>query len=104
MGLGQSRPRWNREPRYPLDYQQYQHPAQPFIPGYPMPVGYPQPMYPQPGFIPPVYGQGGVLPPTQLHYFPEERPRKRRTRRSTRDDGFVGGFTRDQRSPPGIYS
>lgn len=99
MGLGQSRQ--YREPRYPHDYQQYQYPTQPFIPGYP---GYPQPMYPQQGFIPPIYGQGAVLPPNQLHYFPEERSRKRRTRRSARDDGFVGGFIQDQRSPPGICS
>ena len=107
MGLGQSR---HRDPRYPLEYQQqYQHPPQPFFPGYPgpMPFGYPQPMYPQgpqPGFIPPHYGQGAVLPPNQLHYFPEGRSRRHKTRRSTREDGFVGGFIQDQPSPPGIYS
>lgn len=104
MGLGQSKPQWNRDPRYPPDFQQYQHPPQPFIPGYPMPVGYP-PMYPQgpqPGFIPPFYGQGAVLPPNQLHYFPEGRPRKHKTRRSTRENGFVGGFIQDQPSPLGI--
>ena len=103
MGLGQSRQyQWNREPRYPFDFQQYQHPTQPFIPGYTIPVGYPQPMYPRPAFIPPLYGQGAVLPPNQLHYFPDGRPRRRKTRRSTREDGFVGGFIQDQPSPAGI--
>ena len=107
MGLGQSRQYpWNREPRYPLDFQQYHHPTQPFIPGYPMPVGYPQPMpmYPQPGFIPPMYGQGAVLPPNQLHYFAEEKPRRRKTRRYAREDEFVGGFAQDQPSPLGTCS
>ena len=102
MGLGQSRQqRWNREPRYP-DFPQYQQPTQPFIPNY-IPVGYPQPtMYPQPGFIPPVYGQGAVLPPQQLHYFPGDTQRRRRSRRPTRPDTFVGGFVQDQPSPLGM--
>ena len=106
MGLGQSKQhRWTRDPRYPIDFQQHQHPPQPFIPGYTMPVGYPQPtMYPQQGFIPPVYGQGAALPPSQLHYFPEGRPRRHKTRRSAREDLFVGGFVQDQPSPPGICS
>ena len=106
MGLGQSKqPRWNREPRYPPNYQPYQQPPQPFIPGY-IPVNYAQPMYPQPGFIPPMYGQGPVLPPQQLHYYSEERPRKRKTRRRTRADTRAGGFVppRDQPSPLGMYS
>lgn len=105
MGLGQSKQnRFYRDPRYPIDFPQYQ---QPFIPGY-VPVNYAQPVYPQPGFIPPVYGQGIVIPaphppppPQQLHFFPEEPTRRRKTKRPTRADTFVGGFgPRDQSSPP----
>jgi len=87
MGLGQSKQyRANREPRYPLGFQPYQPPPQ-FIPAY-MPATYAQPMYPQPGFIPPIYGQGAV-PPQQLHYFVDERQRKRKTRRPTRTETFI---------------
>ncbi|KAF8806195.1 hypothetical protein BYT27DRAFT_7243009, partial [Phlegmacium glaucopus] len=105
MGLGQSKQyRFNREPRYPINFQPYQQP-QPFIPGY-IPVNYAQPMYPQQGFIPPMYGQGAVIQPQQpqqVHYYEEEeeRPKKRKTRRRTRADTNRGRFIppRDQPSP-----
>ena len=85
MGLGQSKPYqypWNPDPRFPPQFQQRSQ--QPFIPAY-VPAMYPQqrPVYPQPGFIPPVYGQGAVLPPQQLHYFPQESYRRRKSRRPT---------------------
>ncbi|KDR84174.1 hypothetical protein GALMADRAFT_236867 [Galerina marginata CBS 339.88] len=102
MGIGQSKfRRESHQTQYPYGapgyLPPYSAPQQPFIPGY-GPGGFSQPgqaMYPQQqpqGFIPPgPYGQGAFLPPPQLNWLPQDKRRKRKSRR-TQSERFPGGF------------
>ncbi|CAA7258448.1 unnamed protein product [Cyclocybe aegerita] len=98
MGSGQSKYGLTRNSskyqQYPYAPPGYPNPYTPYMPGY-GPPGFVPPPYPpqQGGFIPPAaqFGQGAMMPPPMLNWLPQDKDRKRKSKRR-QSDRFVGGF------------
>ncbi|KAJ3511336.1 hypothetical protein NLJ89_g4159 [Agrocybe chaxingu] len=103
MGSGQSKYGLTRNSskyqQYPYAPPQgYPNPYAPYMPGY-GPPGFMPPAYPpqQGGFIPPAaqFGQGAMMPPPMLNWLPQDKDRKRKSKRR-QSERFVGGFNPDR--------